>query len=62
MRCYYCNTRLNHVGSSDLDHEEFDIVDFFSCPKCDSAFEGYRMITIEDTKENNGQENCICQT
>jgi len=45
MKCPYCNSKkeLSHQGSADItDNEEFDIMDFFQCLDCNSAFEGYR--------------------
>ena len=45
MKCPYCDSKkeLSHQGSADIeDSEEFDIIDFFQCLDCNSAFEGYR--------------------
>tara|TARA_R100000808_G_C2059725_1_gene91690 strand:- start:87 stop:248 length:162 start_codon:yes stop_codon:yes gene_type:complete len=46
--CFYCGTKLTHSGSADWDSDDYDIVDYYSCPNCKAVIEGYRPKLKED--------------
>ena len=45
MNCYLCGTPLNISSNIDFpEHELYNMISFFDCPKCNAAVEVYHPI------------------
>ena len=45
MKCYLCGTPLNISSNIDFpEHELYNMISFFDCPKCNAAVEVYHPI------------------